>query len=399
MKKILFMLYDMHAGGIEKSLTSFLNYIDHSSYSVTLLLINITGEHLKDIHANVKIESIKMPIELKLEILYGNKTSIFKLFKEKYFFKAIFQLTKVISYKLIRKKRDTQFLINLSNKVLQVREEMYDLAVDFQGLGSGVFSTFYISEKVRSNKKVTWIHQDISILKNDFDWVDKYFEKYDKIFSVSKQAQTIFDSKFTKYTYKSDVFYNLIPFESIKELSNSKIKVNNNNDSILILSVGRLAFQKGYDIALKVIKQLLDEKYNIKYLIIGEGEKRKELENLINYYELKNHVELLGFNSNPYPYMKVCDIYFQPSRFEGFCTTLTEAKVFSKPILTTNFAGAREQIINNETGLICEFDESLIYQALKKLLDSQVLREKLSFNLRNVLLDNKSSIVKLTDLI
>jgi glycosyltransferase involved in cell wall biosynthesis len=398
MKKIVFMLYDMHAGGIEKSLISLLNSLDFQRYSITLLLIDRFGEYLKDVHPSVKVKTISIPIEFKFELLYGNKLCIKKLLNEKYFLKAITQIIKVLFYKLIRKKRDIQFLIKIANKILPTREEKYDLAVDFQGLGSGIFSTFYISEKVLSDKKATWIHQDISFLGNNFNWVDKYYHNFDKIFSVSNQAKNIFISKFPKWDFKSDVFYNIIPFESIKEKANLKVKVDN-NDCIILLSVGRLAFQKGYDVALKIIKKLIDEKYTLKYIIIGEGEERKKLENLIKEYELDNQVELLGFNDNPYPYMKMCDIYLQPSRFEGFCLTLAEAKFFLKPILTTDFAGAREQIINNKTGLICNFNEFEIYQALKHLIDSQTLRERLSSNLSKTLDHNKTSILKLTELI
>jgi polyphosphate kinase 2 len=144
-------------------------------------LIDRSGEYLKDVHPNVKVKTISIPIEFKFELLYGNKLCIKKLLNEKYFLKAITQIIKVLFYKLIRKKRDIQFLIKIANKILPTREERYDLAVDFQGLGSGIFSTFYISEKVLSDKKATWIHQDISFLGNNFNWVDKYYHNFDKI--------------------------------------------------------------------------------------------------------------------------------------------------------------------------------------------------------------------------
>ena len=69
--------------------------------------------------------------------------------------------------------------------------------------------------------------------------------------------------------------------------------------------------------------------------------------------------------------MKECDIYVQPSRHEGYCITLGEARCFNNPIVTTNFTGANEQIKNEETGLVCEISENGIYKSLKRLLDDK----------------------------
>ena len=73
---------------------------------------------------------------------------------------------------------------------------------------------------------------------------------------------------------------------------------------------------------------------------------------------------------------------YKSSRHEGYCIALAEAKILNKPIVTTNFAGAKEQIINNETGLISECNESDIYNNIKKLLDSEDLRNRFKKNLK-----------------
>jgi glycosyltransferase involved in cell wall biosynthesis len=67
--------------------------------------------------------------------------------------------------------------------------------------------------------------------------------------------------------------------------------------------------------------------------------------------------------------MKQCNIYVQPSRHEGYCITLAEARCLYKPIITTNFAGAREQIVNGKTGLVVSPNEKEIYDAVVKLLN------------------------------
>ncbi len=105
--------------------------------------------------------------------------------------------------------------------------------------------------------------------------------------------------------------------------------------------------------------------------IIGDGPNKNEYQNLINNLGLKDNCILLGAKKNPYPYMKNCDIYVQPSRHEGYCITLAEARCFDVPIVTTNFTGASEQVINEETGIITKIDSEEVYLAIKKLLDNK----------------------------
>lgn len=99
---------------------------------------------------------------------------------------------------------------------------------------------------------------------------------------------------------------------------------------------------------------------------------------------MENNFILLGQNPNPYKFIRQCDIYVQPSRHEGFCITLAEAKLFNKPNVTTNFTGASEQIIDGMTGLIVDIDVDSLYLGVKKLLDNESLRNKFTFNLSKV---------------
>lgn len=100
------------------------------------------------------------------------------------------------------------------------------------------------------------------------------------------------------------------------------------------MSIGRLAYQKGFDLGIEVIEKLCKEGYAIKWYIIGEGNQRTELEQKISEsIYAKESIVLLGQQINPYPYLKMCDIYFQPSRHEGYGIAVAEARVFCKPIV------------------------------------------------------------------
>src|SRR5690625_8035826 len=88
----------------------------------------------------------------------------------------------------------------------------------------------------------------------------------------------------------------------------------------------------------------------------------------------------MGTKQNPLPFIKDCDLYIQPSRYESYCLTVAEARSLNKPIITTN-TGASEQIEHEKTGLVVEFDELQIYESIKRLLNDEPLKERLINNL------------------
>jgi glycosyltransferase involved in cell wall biosynthesis len=148
-----------------------------------------------------------------------------------------------------------------------------------------------------------------------------------------------------------------------------------------------------------VLAKLKEEGYNVKWYCIGDGNARIEYEKLIKQYGVKNEYILLGTKPNPYPYMKQCDIYVQSSRHEGYCITLSEARCFTNPIISTNFTGANEQISHGQTGLVVGFDIQQMYHAIKQLLDDEKLRNKLRSNLTKETVDTTREMDKLYELV
>lgn len=379
MKKVLFMLYDLHAGGVEKALISLLKKIDNTNYSVDLLLLKEQGEFLEDVPSWVNIKTLDLPLELEVQLLNPGISGVINLIKKKHLPLAIKIFLKLIFYKIIKSKKRTDKMLYHADKILPKYTNYYDLAIDFQGYGSGIFSTFFISKKVQSITKASWIHQDVSRINEEIRMLNDLYMPFKVIFCVSESARREFVKKFPEHADKADVFYNIMPVSEIKQNAlESQVNLEGN---ISILSIGRLTEQKGFDIALRAMKKLSDNNYKFKYYIIGEGEQRGEIERLISNYNLHDVVTLLGFRKNPYPYIQACDVYFQPSRFEGFCLTLGEAKIFNKPIVSTDFAGAREQIEDGKTGIIINCNEDEMFYSLKKMIDDPLLRETLSTNI------------------
>jgi glycosyltransferase involved in cell wall biosynthesis len=126
--------------------------------------------------------------------------------------------------------------------------------------------------------------------------------------------------------------------------------------------------QKGYDIALDVCEKLIDSGAPIEWFVLGDGTQRSWIESEIQKRKLVGKMHLLGVRMNPYPYFKNCDIYVQTSKHEGWGITITEAKILQKPIVTTDFAGAREQIVDEVSGDIADINDDSVFKKLERLI-------------------------------
>ncbi|WP_042401346.1 glycosyltransferase [Clostridium saudiense] len=369
MKKIAIVTRKMITGGIEKALISMLEIMLKDKFDITLFVMARGGEFEEYI-----------PKQVKIKCLYGEEKSI----KEKIIGKLkradIIGAIKIPLYTAlaIKAKKGYEQERYLS-KILPKQTEKFDLAIAYHTPAS--FPVIYVSEHLNAKKKVAWIHSDVEVYKNELENYIDYYEKFEKIYCVSKYGKDKFDNQYHKMKNKTDVIYNIINNEQIYNLADEYKAFEDNFDGIRILTVGRLTKQKGTDIIPKIIYTILENRFNIRWYVVGDGEERENIINEIKVLGLEERLILVGTKNNPYPYFKECDIYVQPSRHEGYCLTLAEAKRFNKPIVTTDFVGAVEQIKNNETGLIVRFDEREIEESIIKIIEDDELRDKFILNL------------------
>lgn len=241
----------------------------------------------------------------------------------------------------------------------------------------------YVADRMFGKYKWMWSHIDVNFYKNnELSGMGKTFQKFDKIVNVSEDAKKSFELMFPKLKEKSVVIRNYLNVKNILEKSLELCQeIDRNTKSIL--TVGRICDQKGQDIAIDVAKKMSCREIDFKWYFIGP----KSDENYYNFLKrkvekekLENKIFYLGQTDNPYKYMKNCDIYVQPSRFEGYCTTVTEAQILSKPIILTNVAGAAEQIEDGITGFITEKSVDDIEKKLEILILDEPLRKKISEN-------------------
>lgn len=359
MKKMLIVMMHLGMGGAEKSLVNFLNELSPNDCKVDLLLFKKEGILLEQVPSWVSI--IDTPRDVA--VLYGSNP-INK--KEKYL-KCIRYWGTLCATMQTHNNERKQFVRwkKYYTKHIDRLKEKYDIAISYV---SGEIMN-YVVEKVDASLKATWVHTDYKASKGCPKDDEYYFEKLNKIITISDSCVNSIKDSFSQNTIKQKVIClpNIVSAAFVKKLAEVKVDdAYQERKSFKILSIGRLENVKGFDMAVEAAKILQDKKIDFEWLIIGEGSERKNIETLIRKYALNNKMRLLGLKDNPYPYLKGCDIVVQSSRFEGKSIALDEAKIFGKPIISTNYPTVYDQLSKDE-GMITEMNPEAIAEGISAL--------------------------------
>lgn len=340
----------MVMGGVEKELISILKHLDPKLYDLTVILLYIEDQSVVDmLPPYVKI--INLDID-KSYYCSDTFTASKKRLRRGKVLEGISLMCKKIA-------GIGQTGSNISLSELSDVKGYFDTAVCFH-LHSPLMVKF-IAEKVKADKKLAWIHNDFSTSGYRVDKIVNYLKSYNEIIGVSGKITDEFKQLCPTLSHRAKVIYNALDKNEILEKSKELIPQvfpGKETGSLILLTVGRLEQQKGYDTAVRTAEMLMAEGFNFLWYVIGEGSKRSEIEALIEKSGLSSRFILLGRKDNPYPFIKACDIYVQPSRHEGYPLTVLEAKILGKPIICTDFAGAQEQIQNSLNGYIVPVDDS-----------------------------------------
>lgn len=387
MKKILFMVSSMNIGGVEKSLLSLLSVLPKEKYDITVLVLEKKGGFLEYIPDWVKVEEVTWFKKIKSIIMQPPKQTIKDYYNNKQYTKI---LSFICSYLISKQLNDRYVYYKSVFKDVPNDINKYDVAIAYQGPTDVI--DYYIANKVNATKKISWVHFDVSKHTINERLYDRLYNKFDKIFVVSKEAKKRLIEKIPAVENKTDFFPNIVPRDVINEMSKELVEFDDTYKGKKIVTVGRLSKEKGQDLAIKVLFRLRKKGYDVRWYCVGDGNDKKEYEMLINEYNLKSDFILLGSTPNPYPYIAKADIYVQTSRHEGYCLTLAEAKCLGKPIVTTDFIGAYEQIEDGHNGFIVECSEEELYKRVKYLIDNKIERDKIVNNLSKDKFNTKTEI-------
>lgn len=389
-KKILFMVINMNIGGTEKALLNMVAEIPKDKYEVTILMLEKKGDFFNFIPKGVRIEYVKYYEEMQYILNKPPRLVIADLIKKRRIVEAL-QLTVLYVISKIMKERSVILKYCLKN--YEDVYKNYDIAIAYAGPMD--FISYFIANKIEARRKIQWIHFDIEKIYFNKHFVNKVYKKFQHVFVVSDLGKIKLTQTVPELINKTETFLNIISPEMICKMANEGIGFTDDFEGVRILTVGRLSIEKGQDLTISVLAKLKEAGYNVRWYCIGDGKERGMYEKLVKNYDVQGEYIFLGAVSNPYPFMKQCDIYAQPSRHEGYCITLAEARCFNNPIISTDFTGASEQIIHNHNGLIVQFDEQQMYDSIVQILSDKSLEGRLRKNIEKEVVDTREELKKL----
>lgn len=357
-KKVLFLIHTLGAGGAEKVLVNLVNHMC-SDFDITVMTVIDTGVFRKDLSNQITYKTMfKIPFQ---------KTN--KIENEKEQSGSLLNKTSRVK-KLMAKCYATMWKFMPTKLLYRMKiRDKYDIEVAFlEGICAKI-----IASSNQDSKKFAWMHVDIinekksdAVFRNQ-KVAKRCYETFDQVVAVSEKVREQFIQKFDYDPKKVVVKHNAINTFEIMEKSKALISITP-PDEFKMVTVGRLSKQKGYDRLLSVVNRLKEEQLSFHLWIIGVGPKEQELKQYVIDYQLQNYVDFLGFQNNPYPYMRAADLFVCSSRAEGFSTVACEATVLGVPIVTTDCSGMKELLGNSEYGLITENTEDALYEGLKSMI-------------------------------
>lgn len=376
MKRILIVTHAMEIGGAEKALLGLLERIDPTKAAVDLFLLRHEGELLNLIPDYINL----LPTIPAYTVL---ARPIVQTIKEGHLLLSAARLVGKFRAKQYDKKHgltESGVAIEYSHKYTKAfmppiqPEVEYDLAISF------LTPHYFVTEKVRAKKKIAWIHTDYSVVQVDRASELAMWSHYDSIASISENVTETFLSVFPSLKEKIVLIENILPKELIDRQANAfPVKKEMSNDTaIKLLSIGRFSNPKNFDNVPDICRRILNSGLNVKWYLIGYGGDEPLIRRRIAEAGMEDRVIILGKKENPYPYIKVCDLYVQPSRYEGKAVTVREAQMLRKPVAITRYATSKSQLEDGVDGVIVPMDNEGCAEGIVQLLKDPEKMEQLS---------------------
>ena len=373
-RKLLIVSTGLRIGGVERSLASLLNALDCERYKVSLFLWAHEGEFMRMIPPGVELlpeddryASIERPIK---NVLFSRSFPI--------------GLARLVS-KFVWVCRSRFFGVNgfllprslhFCLPFLKPIKGEYDLAISFLSPHELVI------KKVTAKRTVGWIHTDYSVMECgvDHDFELPVWQELDTIAAVSGSVKETFDKVFPEVAEKVSVIENIVSPDLIRRQADIDVMAEMPvaPGEVRICSVGRFCHAKNFDAIPEFVVQLNNSGIYVKWYLIGFGGDERLIRAKIAESNVEKQVIILGGKTNPYPYMKACDIYVQPSRYEGKAVAVREAQILGKPVLVTNFPTAKSQLEDGVDGIICPLSVDGVAGGIKLLTGDKELRERLA---------------------
>ena len=373
---ILIFSQAMELGGVERSLLGLLDAIDYDRYDVDLFLMRHSGELMPYLNpkANLLPEipqyaSLAVPMASlvksgQLGVLRGRLGG------------------KLAARRFDRKDpsdKPSVTALTYSHKYTlpampQISGKTYDLAISF------LTPHYFARQRVKAEKYAAWIHTDYTALTFDRVAELAMWEGYDAICGVSEQASRGFQAVFPELAGKVQTIENILPKELVSKQAAVPQTDLPSSGAKALLSVGRFCEAKNFDNVPDICRRLVADGLDVKWYLIGYGGSEPLIRQKIHDAGMQDRVIILGKKDNPYPYMRACDLYVQPSRYEGKAVTVREAQLLGKPVVITDYATSASQLADGVDGVIVPMDNAGCAAGIAALLRDPARMQQLSEN-------------------
>lgn len=375
-KKILFVINTLGHAGAEVAMIELLKALDENKYDISLYVLLGQGELISRVPSYVKILNKKYK---PVSVLSGEgkihmiKTVLKSAVSRGTIIRRMPYLLKNL-IKMLKEKNvlPEKLLWRILADGAERFDDEFDLAIAYLEGGSA----YYVSDYVKAKKKAAFVHVDYNRAGYTRALDLKSYMIYDKIFMVSNEVLESFINVYPEYKFKTAIFHNLLDLERIRENAELAGGFSDEFSGIRLLTVGRLTWQKAYEVAIDAMALIKEEYEDVKWYVLGEGSQREFLEKRIAKNKLENDFLLLGAVENPYPYYVQADIYVHATRFEGKSIAIQEAQTLGCAIVASDCSGNREQIDNEVDGLLCQFDARAIKEAVLEIINDEEKRAR-----------------------
>jgi glycosyltransferase involved in cell wall biosynthesis len=358
-KKVFFLIPSFRGGGEERVVLNIVNNLDKDKFEVGLITISGEGEY---------------------KGLLSSEVNYFDL-QEKRARNAIFKLRRLL-------KEEAPDVIVTS--VIQTAILLY------------LSSLFILNKKMIKINRLSSYYEKIINNTNMISrlFFNKALRDSDYVISLTEEMKENFIKFFPSEKNKVIKIYNP---HNLKDINNKKYYSISLEERIffskkpVIIACGRLTEAKGFSYLIQAFNEVKKEFKDAILLILGQGEKEKELEVLVKELNIENSVKFLGFKENPYKYLHNSDLFVLSSLWEGLPGVLIEALACEVPVVSTNCkSGPKEILDNGRIGELVKIKDvnSLSNTMLKVLRDNNLQSKYKELGLEKIKEFDKNKIIK-----
>lgn len=386
----------MEIGGAEISLVGLLNAIDYTRYDVDLFVYSHQGELMALIPKQVNLlPEVKLYAQIEQPMVDVCRRGYIHIVLARLW--AKFKYSQYARRnKLSEGSAIFQYVFDAVTPFLPSLKKYgeYDLAISF------LTPHNIVLDKVKAKKKIAWIHTDYSKISVNAERELKVWSRYDYIASISDDVTKAFLGVFPSLSSKIKLIHNILSPAFVRgRAAQEGMNEYVEDGSVKLLSVGRFSAQKNFDNVPDICKRIREKGCNVKWYLIGFGADETLIRSKIEEAGMADYVVILGKKTNPYPYINLCDVYVQPSRFEGHSVTVREAQMLCKPVVVANYETARSQIKHGVDGVIVPQDNESCANGIVDFLKNRALQSSIVDYLHSHGYGNEKEVQKLYDLI